>query len=123
MFDTLPVTQQYMLLAGITLAVVFVGLWLYNRREKRRERADAIGDLMRDWGLVWTAELFRMYSRGDYSGIVHKLREVLQAVRTDAAIVEKLFDCTCKVTTYCAEHAPDKAAKLREILAEKTAKK
>jgi len=125
MFTNMPAGQQYTILASVTLAVVFVGLWLYNRREKRRERADAIGDLMLKWELTWTAELFRMYSRGDYSGLVHKTKEVIQAVRTDAVIVEKLFDCACKVAKWCVENAPEKATKLREILAEKatTAKK
>ena len=123
MFDGMTATQQYWVLAGATFLAVILGWILYNRREKRRERADEIGDLMLQWELLWIKDLFRKYSRGDYSGIYAKGKEVVEALRTDVAIVDRLFACTCKVAAWCVENAPDKAAKLREILAEKTAKK
>ena len=34
-----PVVWQYVILAGVALALTLVGLWLYNRREKRRKHA------------------------------------------------------------------------------------
>ncbi len=114
--DTLPIMWQYAILGAIALAGTLVGLWLYNRREKRRKHALEIANLMRDWELSWFAGAYEMYAVGDYSGLVHKIKEVVQAVRSDEAMVAKLLDVTRKVCTHVASNDATKAAELIAIL-------
>jgi len=116
MFNGVPVVWQYVILAGIALAVTIVGLWLYNRREKRRKHAIELMKLMNRWGLDWFADLYEDYAVGDYSGLVVKIKEIVQAVRSDEAMVLKLADVTRKVATYYAANDPTKAAELVAIL-------
>ena len=114
--SNIPVAWQYVILAASTLAVVVVGLWLYNRREERRRHAFDLAILMSEWGLTWIAELYKMYTIGDYSGLASKVAGVLKAVRSDEAMVRILFDCAKKVTAYCAANEPQKAAELMALL-------
>ena len=55
--DTLPIVWQYAILGAIALAATLVGLWLYNRREKRRKHALELMRMMDQWGLDWFAGL------------------------------------------------------------------
>lgn len=116
MFHGLPVVWQYAILAGTALVTTLLGLWLYNRREKRRKHAIELMKLMNQWGLTWLAETYEMYGVGDYSGLVHKVREIVTAVRSDEAMVAKLSEVTRRVARYYAEHDAAKAAELRAIL-------
>ena len=116
MLHDVPVIWQYAILAGVALALTLVGLWLYNRREKRRKHAIELMKLMNRWGLDWFAEVYEMYSIGDYSGLVHKVREIVTAIRSDEAMVGKLGEVAKKVATYYAQNDPTKAAELRAIL-------
>lgn len=108
--------------AGSVFGVVMFVLWLYNRREKRRKRAMEFADIMRDWGLKWFAEGYQMYAVGDYSGIAYKLREVVGAIRSDEVILGKLDEVFWKVLERYKE-MPDKADKVRQVLATVEAKK
>ncbi len=114
--DTLPVVWQYGILGVGALLLTIIGLKLYNRRERRRKHALELANLMRDWELSWFATAYEMYAVGDYSGLVHKIKEVVQAVRSDEAMVAKLLDVTKKVCTYVAANDATKAAELQAIL-------
>ncbi len=116
MFHDIPVAWQYAILCGAALIVTVAGLWLYNRREVRRKHAIELMKLMNQWGLGWFAELFEDYAVGDYSGIVHKVREIVQAVRSDEAIVSKLGEVAKKVTSYYAANDATRAQELLTIL-------
>jgi hypothetical protein len=116
MLHGVPVVWQYVILAGVALALTLVGLWLYNRREQRRKHAIELMKLMNRWGLDWFADVYEMYSVGDYSGLVHKVREIVTAVRSDEAMVLKLGEVAKKVAAYYAQNDPTKAAELRAIL-------
>lgn len=97
------------------LAVALVLLWLYNRREKRRRTALELADLMRDWGLRWFAEAYRMYAVGDYSGMTYKIREVIGAVRSDQVMLARLDEVFWKILDHYKDE-PDKAAEIRKRL-------
>jgi hypothetical protein len=116
MLNGVPVVWQYVILAGIALAVTIVGLWLYNRREKRRKHAIELAMLMNQWGLAWFAEVYTDYAVGDYSGLVVKVREIITAVRSDEAMVAKLGDVAKKVAAYYAANDKTKAQELVAIL-------
>jgi hypothetical protein len=112
----LPVVWQYVFLAVATLAVVLVGLWLYNRREQRRKHAIQLAKLMTRWGMDWFAESYEMYAVGDYSGLAYKVKEVVESVRSDETMVLKLWDVAKKVASHVAENDAAKAAELLQIL-------
>jgi hypothetical protein len=116
MFHDIPTAWQYAILSGAALVLTVAALWLYNRREARRKHAIELMKLMNQWGLGWFAELFEDYAVGDYSGIVHKVREIVQAVRSDEAIVSKLGEVAKKVATYYAAHDATRAQELLAIL-------
>lgn len=116
MFNEIPVVWQYVILAGIALAGTIVGLWIYNRREKRRKHALELANLMNTWGLGWFADAYNMYAVGDYSGLVHKIAEIVKAVRSDEAMVEKLGEVVKKVAAHYAANDPTKAKELLAIL-------
>ncbi len=116
MFNEMPVIWQYIVLAGVGLALALLGLWLYNRREQRRKHAIELMKLMNQWGMDWFADLFEMYGVGDYSGLVVKLEEVIKTVRSDTAMVAKLDEVAKKVAAYYAKNDPQKAVELRKIL-------
>ncbi len=116
MFHGVPVVWQYVILAGVALALTLIGLWLYNRREKRRKHAIELMKLMNQWGLDWFADLFELYGVGDYSGLVVKVEEVVKTIRSDTAMVAKLGEVAKKVAAYYAQNDPTKAAELRAIL-------
>jgi hypothetical protein len=116
MLHGVPVVWQYVILAGLALAMTLVGLWLYNRREQRRKHAIELMKLMNQWGLDWFADVYSDYAVGDYSGLLHKVREIVTAVRSDEAMVAKLGDVAKKVATYYVHNDPTKAAELRAIL-------
>jgi hypothetical protein len=116
MFHDVPVLWQYAILAGATLALTMIGLWLYNRREKRRKHAIELMKLMNRWGLDWFADLYEDYAVGDYSGMVVKVREIVQAVRSDEAMVAKLGDVARKISAHYAANDPTKAQELIAIL-------
>ena len=116
MFHGVPVVWQYVILAGAALALTLIGLWLYNRREKRRKHAIELMKLMNQWGLDWFADLFELYGVGDYSGLVVKVEEVVKTIRSDTAMVAKLGEVAKKVAAYYAQNDPTKAAELRAIL-------
>lgn len=100
---------------GVLFAIIFL-LWLYNRREARRKHAMQLHTLMVKWGLDWFADLFECYAVGDYSGIVHKVREVVQTVRSDEALVGKLDEAFWKILAFYKQDAA-KLAKIQEALA------
>ena len=116
MFNDIPLVWQYVILAGVGLAATLVGLWLYNRREKRRKHALELADLMKTWGLGWFAEAYDMYAVGDYSGLVHKVAEIVKAVRSDEAMVAKMGEVARKVAAYYAANDPAKAQELLALL-------
>jgi len=122
-FETLSLMAQCSILAVVTLVIVFVAAKLYNRREDRREHAFDLAILMSQWELDWLADLYKKYTIGDYSGLVVKVKEVVQAVRSDEAMVRVLFGCAKKVVTYCVDNEPDKAEQFRKILAGESVKK
>ena len=114
--SNVPIVWQYVILAGVSLAATLVGLWLYNRREKRRKHALELMRLMDQWGLQWFAGLYADYAVGDYSGLAYRIKEVVEAVRSDEAMAGKLWEVGKKVATYMATNDPAKAAELRTIL-------
>ncbi len=114
--ENLSAIEQYLIFGVGAIAITFVVLWLYNRREKRRKHALELAGLMRDWGLSWFAEGYEDYAVGDYSGLAHKIKEVVQAVRTDEAMIAKLWDVTIKVATAVAQSDESKANQLRQVL-------
>ena len=116
MLHDVPIVWQYVILAGVALAVTVVGLWLYNRREKRRKHALELMRLMDQWGLQWFAGLYADYAVGDYSGLAYRIKEVVEAVRSDEAMAGKLWEVGKKVATYYAQNDPAKAAELQTIL-------
>jgi hypothetical protein len=121
MFNGVPVAWQYVILASIALGLTVVGLWLYNRREKRRKHAIELMKLMNRWGLDWFADLYEDYAVGDYSGLVVKVKEIVTAVRSDEAMVAKLGEVAKKVAAHYAANDPTKAQELIAIL-QKTGK-
>ena len=116
MFNGVPVSWQYAILAGGALALTLIGLWLYNRREKRRKHAIELMKLMNRWGLDWFADLYEDYAVGDYSGLAVKVREIIVAVRSDEAMVAKLGEVAKKVAAHYAANDPTKAQELISIL-------
>lgn len=116
MFHDVPVVWQYVVLTGVALALTLTGLWLYNRREARRKHAIELMKLMNRWGLDWFADLYEDYAVGDYSGMAVKIREIIQAVRSDEAMVAKLADVTKKVAAYYAANDRTKAQELMVVL-------
>lgn len=116
MFTNVPAVWQYVILAAAALALTVLGLWLYNRREKRRKHAIELMKLMNRWGLDWFADLYEDYAVGDYSGLVVKVREIVTAVRSDEAMVAKLADVARKVAAHYAVNDPTKAQELIAIL-------
>lgn len=119
MLNGVPVIWQYAILAGGALALTLVGLWLYNRREKRRKHAIDLMKLMNRWGLDWFADLYEDYAVGDYSGLAIKVKEIITAVRSDEAMVAKLGEVAKKVATYYASNDPTKAQELIALLQKK----
>ena len=122
-FSGMSLGMQCMILAVGTLAVVFVGLKLYNRRETRREHAFDLAILMSQWELDWLAELYKMYTIGDYSGLVGKVKQVVQAVRSDEAMARILLGCAKKVVKWCVANDPVQADEFRALLDGKAVKK
>jgi hypothetical protein len=120
MLDQLPVVWQYVILGVAALAATLVGLWLYNRREVRRKHALQLMRLMDQWGLAWFAGLYADYAVGDYSGLVHRIKEVVEAVRSDEAMVERLWEVAKKVTAHVATNDKPKAAELQKLLTQTT---
>jgi hypothetical protein len=116
MFDSVPVVWQYVILGALALVATLVFLWLYNRREKRRKHALQLMRLMDQWGMSWFAGLYADYAVGDYSGLVRRVKEIVEAVRSDEAMVDKLWDVTKKVATHVAANDQAKAAELRALL-------
>ena len=114
--SNVPIVWQYVILAGMALAATLVGLWLYNRREKRRKHALELMRLMDQWGLQWFAGLYADYAVGDYSGLAYRIKEVVEAVRSDEAMAGKLWEVGKKVASYVTTNDPAKAAELRTIL-------
>jgi len=121
--QAVPVAYQYAFLAMAALILTVAGLWIYNRRETRRKHAIELMKLMNQWGLAWFGGLFEDYAVGDYSGMVAKVKEIVQAVRSDEAIVAKLGDVAKKVAAYYAANDATKAQELIELLQQGTALK
>ena len=117
--ENLSPAMQCVVFGVAALLVTVVVLWLYNRRERRRKHALELARLMNQWGLGWFAEAYEMYAVGDYSGLMWKAREIVSAVRSDEAMVGKLWDVTTKVTAHVAAHDESKAAELRKLLGER----
>lgn len=116
MLQDVPVIWQYVILSGGALALTLAGLWLYNRREKRRKHAIELMKLMNRWGLDWFADLYEDYAVGDYSGLAVKVREIIVAIRSDEAMVAKLGEVAKKVAAHYAANDPTKAQELMTIL-------
>ena len=114
--ETINPVLVYVGVGVVGLLVTVVVLWLYNRREKRRKHALELARLMNQWGLGWFAEAYECYAVGDYSGLAWKVKEVISAVRSDEAMVAKLWDVATKVATYVAAGDQTKADELRKIL-------
>jgi len=53
---------------------------------------------------------------GDYSGLAYRIKEVVEAVRSDAAMAGKLCEVGKKVASYMATNDAAKADELRAIL-------
>jgi hypothetical protein len=121
MLHGVPVVWQYVILAGVALALTLVGLWLYNCREQRRKHAIELMKLMNQWGMDWFADLFERYAIGDYAGLLAKLEEVVKTIRSDTAMVARLGEVAKKVATYYAQNDPARADELRKILLPTTA--
>jgi len=119
--ENLPSLVQYVLYGGAALTVTVIVLWFYNRRERRRKHALELARLMNQWGLGWFAEAYECYAVGDYSGLAWKVKEVISAVRSDEAMVAKLWEVATKVATYVATSDQSKADELRKILGNGTA--
>jgi len=112
----MPIAYQYATL-GVGAVLLTLGvLWLYNRREKRRRHAIELMKLMNTWGLDFFSSIYQDYAIGDYSGLVHKVAQIVTAMRSDEAMVAKLHDVTKKVCTYYAEHDPAKKAEMLKVL-------
>ena len=116
MFAVLPIIQQYVIVGIVALVATVAGLWIYNRREKRRKHALQLANLMRKWGMDWLADVYDNYAVGDYSGLTWQVKQIVTAVRSDEAMVRKLGDVAKKVAAYYAENDKAKAAELTEIL-------
>lgn len=116
MWADLPVVAQYAIVFGVVFVVALVGLWIYNRREKRRKHAIELARLMDKWGLDWFAGGYRDYAVGDYSGLIWRVKQIVEAVRSDEAMVAQLIDCTKRVCAYLAEHDPKQATAVRKLL-------
>ncbi len=114
--NNVPIMYQYLILALVAFLLTIGCLWAYNRRETRRKHAIELMKLMNQWGLIWFGGLFEDYVVGDYSGMVAKVKEIVQAVRSDEAIVAKLGDVAKKVATYYASNDATKAQELIDIL-------
>lgn len=112
----IPLVWQYVIILGAALAATLAVLWAYNRREKRRKHALEIMRLMDQWGLSWFAGMYADYAVGDYSGLVYRIKQVVEAVRTDEAMVAHLGDVAKKVAAHYAANDPAKAAELASIL-------
>lgn len=110
------IVLQCLLFGMAALIVTIVVLWLYNRREARRKHAIELANLMNRWGLDWFADAYECYAVGDYSGLTHKVKEIVSAVRSDEAMVSKLWEVGKKVATYVAANDVTKADELRSIL-------
>jgi hypothetical protein len=115
---TLDPALQYAIFGVAAMLATVLGLWIYNRRERRRKHALDLARLMNQWGLGWFAEAYEMYAVGDYSGLVWKVKEIVSAVRSDEAMVAKLWDVTTKVASHVAANDPTRAESLRKILGE-----
>ena len=122
-FSSMSLGVQCIILAVATLAVVLVGLKLYNRRETRRKHAFDLAILMSEWGLSWLADLYKMYAVGDYSGLAGKIKQVVEAVRSDEAMARILLGCAKKVVTWCVANDPVQADEFRVLLDQKTTAK
>jgi hypothetical protein len=116
MFHDVPVVWQYVILAGAALMLTVTGLFLYNRVEKRRKHAVDLMKLMNQWGMTWFADLFEDYAVGDYSGIAVKIREVVETVRSDQAMVARLEEVAMKVAHYVADNDATRARAMLDIL-------
>jgi len=114
--NDVPTVYQYVILALVAFILTVFALWIYNRRETRRKHAIELMKLMNQWGLSWFGGLFEDYAVGDYSGMVAKVKEIVQAVRSDEAIVAKLGDVAKKVATYYASNDATRAQELINIL-------
>ncbi len=112
----MPAINQYLLFGLSALVATVIVLWFYNRREARRKHALELAGLMNQWGLAWFADAYECYAVGDYSGLTHKVREIVAAVRSDEAMMAKLWDATLKVATYVADNDQTKADQLRKVL-------
>ena len=116
MFENMTTLEQYLMYGVLALIVTVIALALYNRREKRRKHAIELANLMNKWELTWFAETYEDYAVGDYSGLSHKIKEVITAVRSDEAMVAKLKGVTKKVVTHAATNDQSYADELRAIL-------
>ena len=115
--ENLSTFDQYLLFGLGGLVITLVVLWLYNRREKRRKHVLKLCNILRDWGLTWLADALECYVVGDYSGIVYKIKEIVEALNTEKAMIDKLWGAVIKVTTYVAAQDPVRAEELKKILA------
>jgi len=108
--------MQYTLVFLAVVVVGFIGLTLYNRREQRRKNAMNLHKLMIKWGLDWFADLFECYAVGDYSGLAHRVREIVQTMRSDTALVGKLDEAFWKILEFYKSD-PAKLAEIQKRLA------
>ena len=86
------------------LCLVFVGLWLYNRRESRRRRAAALANEFGGWGLTKLAHALSCYAIGDYSGFVEAVDALLDRIRADG-LPEVFRDVFEKLLAHFAKDA------------------
>lgn len=107
---------QYVILGVGALGATIGMLWLYNRRERRRKHAIELMKLMNRWGLEWFSDLYEDYAVGDYSGMAVKVKEIVQAVRSDEAMVAKLGEVAKRVAAHYAANDRGRAQELLVIL-------
>lgn len=123
MLESVPTVWQYVIIGVGALLATVIGLWLYNRREKRREHSLELMRLCDQWGLTWFSDLYGCYAIGNYSKLIYKVKEIITALRSDQVFIDKLGECTKKVAAFYAEHDAVKAKELMDILQDSKAMK
>jgi len=83
MFENLEIMQRISAFA-VMFAVAMLGLWLWGRREDRRNHALDLAETLKEWGLDILSKLFRAYAIGNYIGkdsVGRTLREIYRELK------------------------------------------
>ncbi len=112
-----PFMWQYVACGLGAIVAVLIALKLYDRRETRREIADQAADAVRELGFDLLADLFKLYVRGDYSGIARVAKDLVKLCQNKTELLLRLD----KLFWNLLEHAitdPGKLAKIEAKIAE-----